>query len=201
MQKSDYQAIKKLIIQAWFSEYNFSNKIKFSYAEAYLRLYLSESNYRVVACDKENVVGFLFGRHKKVVFLEKYLNWILLFLIKFSFMFSFCGRRKNKILRITKRENTKLYKNYKSYLLSELSLFIVNKNYQGIGIGSKLERDFSGYLKTKGEKYLYLFCDTYSNYEFYENKNYIKGGEIEVDFGIRGEEEDLPRFFIYYKKL
>lgn len=202
IQKKDYQEIKNLIIQAWFSEYVFSNTIKNAYAEAYLRLYLAESNYRVVACDNEKVIAFLFGRYKKVSFIKKYCNLFLLFLIKVSFLFSKPGRRKNKILRITKNVNKNLHKKYKNYLINELSLFIVDENYQEQGIGSKLESDFSNYLKIKKENYIYLFCDTYSNHQFYKKRKYKRGGEIEVNFGIKGEEEDpLPRYFIYYKEI
>lgn len=202
MNKYDYPFIKKLIIQSWFSEYKFNDRVKYAYAEAYLRIYLADSNYRVVVCDKETVIGFIFGRYRKVNFFEKYFNLLLLFIIKFYFLFSKPGRRKNRILRITENVNKKLLKKHKSYLENELSLFIVDENYQGQGIGTKLELDFSSYLKLKGERYLYLFTDTYSNYEFYENRNYIKGGELQVDFNIKGEEEDpLPYYFIYYKEL
>lgn len=202
MNKSDYPFIKKLIIQSWFSEYKFNDRVKYAYAEAYLRIYLADSNYRIVACDEKKVVAFLFGRHRKVNFFEKYFNLLLLFIIKFYFLFSKSGRRKNRILRITENVNQKLLKKHKSYLENELSLFIVDENYQGQGIGTKLELDFSSYLKSKGERYLYLFTDTYSNYEFYENRNYIKGGELQVDFKIKGEEENpLPYYFIYYKEL
>ncbi|MBQ3024354.1 MAG: GNAT family N-acetyltransferase [Spirochaetaceae bacterium] len=202
MQKTDYQEIKKLIIQAWFSEYKFSNKIKGYYASAYLRLYLSESNYRIVVCDNDNVIAFLFGRHRKVNFFEKYYNLFLLLVIKFFFLFSKPGRRKNKILKKTKKVNNTLYKKYKKVLFNELVLFIVEKKYQGYGIGTKLENDFSNYLKEKGEEYVYLFSDTYSNYQFYKKKGYIKGGELEVDFDIEGErEETCPKYFIYYKEL
>ena len=83
-----------------------------------------------------------------------------------------------------------------------MALFIIDDEYQGQGIGTKLERDFSKFLLDNGEEYLYLFSDTYSNYQFYENRNYVRGGELVVDFDIEGEKEfPLPIYFIYYKKL
>lgn len=101
MSKKDFSSIKKLIIQSWFSEYEFRDKVKNTYAEAYFRIYLADSNYRVVVCDKETVIGFILGRYRKVNFFEKYFNLLLLFIIKFYFLFSKPGRRKNRILRIT----------------------------------------------------------------------------------------------------
>lgn len=202
MNRGDYQAVKTLIRQAWFDEYEFKDRVKKRYADAYLRIYLADSNYRMVACDDGKVVGFLLGKHRKVNFIEKYRNLFLLFWIQFGFIFSKPGRRKNKILRETERVNKRLHKKHEKYLFNELALFIVDEEHQGMGIGTKLEKDFSSYLKDKGEKYLYLFSDTYSNYQFYENKKYVRGGELVVDFDIEGEKEfPLPIYFIYYKEL
>lgn len=117
MRKEDFPFIKKLIIQSWFSEYKFNDSIKNAYAEAYLRIYLADSNYRVVVCDKETVIGFIFGRYRKVNFFEKYFNLLLLFIIKFYFLFSKPGRRKNRILRITENVNKKLLKKQEIYVI------------------------------------------------------------------------------------
>ena len=202
MNRGDYQAVKKLIRQAWFDEYEFSDRVKNSYAKAYLRTYLADSNYRMVACDEGNVIGFLLGKRRKIGFIEKNRNLFLLFWIRFGFIFTKPGRRKNKILRKTEEVNRRLLKKHEDYLVNELALFIIDEEYQGKGIGTQLEKDFSSYLKDNGEEYMYLFSDTYSDYEFYERKGYIRGGELVVDFDIEGEKEfPLPIYFIYYKKL
>lgn len=202
MNRGDYQAVKTLIRQAWFDEYEFSERVKNSYARAYLRIYLADSNYRKVACDGDKVIGFLLGKHRKVKFFEKYRNLFLLFWIRFGFIFTKPGRRKNKILSKTENVNKRLHKKHEKFLFNELALFIIDEDYQGQGIGTHLERDFSTYLKENNEEYLYLFSDTYSNYQFYENRNYVRGGELVVDFDIDGEKEfPLPIYFIYYKKL
>ena len=57
MNRGEYQVVKKLIRQAWFDEYVFKDKVKDDYAKAYLRTYLADSNYRMVACDDDKVVG------------------------------------------------------------------------------------------------------------------------------------------------
>ena len=202
MNRGDYQAVKTLIRQAWFDEYEFSDRVKNSYARAYLRIYLADSNYRKVACDGDKVIGFLLGKHRKIKFSIKFCNLFLLFWIRFGFIFSKPGRRKNKILSKTENVNKRLHKKHEKFLFNELALFIIDEDYQGQGIGTHLERDFSTYLKENNEEYLYLFSDTYSNYQFYENRNYVRGGELVVDFDIDGEKEfPLPIYFIYYKKL
>lgn len=203
MNRGDYQAVKALIRQAWFDEYDFKDRVKNAYARAYLRIYLADSNYRMVACNDENeVIGFLLGKRRKVNFFVKHYHLFMLFWIQLGFIFTKPGRRKNKILRKTEEVNRRLLKKHEKYLFNELALFIIDEDYQGQGIGTKLERDFSDYLKANNEKYLYLFSDTYSNYEFYERRNYVRGGELVVDFDIEGEKEfPLPIYFIYYKEL
>ena len=202
MKKRDYNRVKELIIEAWFSEYDFSKRIIKSYANAYLQTYLADSNYRMVAVDNGNVVAFLLGKHRKINFFVKHKHLFLLFWIKLGLLFTKPGRRKLKILAKTDDVNNRLFMNHKDYLFNELALFIVDKKYQGIGIGTKLEKDFSNYLTARGERYMYLYSDTYSNYHFYENKGYIRGGELVVDFEIEGEKEyPLPIYFIYYKQL
>ena len=72
MNRGDYQAVKKLIKQAWFDEYEFKDSVKNAYANAYLRIYLADSNYRMAACNEENeVIGFLLGKRRKVNFIRK----------------------------------------------------------------------------------------------------------------------------------
>ena len=119
MNRGDYQAVKTLIRQAWFDEYEFSDRVKNSYARAYLRIYLADSNYRKVACDGDKVIGFLLGKHRKVKFFEKYRNLFLLFWIRFGFIFSKPGRRKNKILSKTENVNKRLHKKHEKFLFNE----------------------------------------------------------------------------------
>ena len=202
MNRGDYQVVKKLIRQAWFDEYVFKDKVKDDYAKAYLRTYLADSNYRMVACDDDKVVGFLLGKHRKIKASIKFCNLFILFWIKFKFLFTKPGRRKLKIQSKTENVNSRLLKKHESYLVNELALFIIDEEYQGKGIGTTLENKFTSYLKENGEEYMYLFSDTYSDYEFYERKGYIRGGELVVDFDIEGEKEfPLPIYFIYYKKF
>ena len=57
-------------------------------------------------------------------------------------------------------------------------------------------------LKEKGIKKLYLFTDTYSNYEYYEHRGYDRKGTMPVDFGIKGSEIDpISEYYIYIKEL
>ena len=65
MTKQDHKDIKRLITEAWFSDYPFKEKYIKLYASGYLNMYLSHSDYKMVAKDGDKVVGFLFGNIKK----------------------------------------------------------------------------------------------------------------------------------------
>ena len=205
MSKSDYADVRRLIKQAWFSdeEYEkFSKRTIDLYEKGYLYMYLSELDYCKVVKDGNNVIGFIFGRGKKIKLTTKIFYKIKLFFIGLSLLMTKSGRRGIKITRITTKANKYLYKNSSVKPECELVLFIVDKNYQGQKIGSTLEKDFCDYVKSIGKDSLYLYTDTYSNYEYYEHRGYKRTGEIDVDFKIKGEEEySKSKYYIYVKEF
>lgn len=79
MNKADYPFIKNLIIQSWFSEYKFNDRVKYAYAEAYLRIYLADSNYRIVEIIelllvmKKKLLHFCLVGIEKLIFLKNIL--------------------------------------------------------------------------------------------------------------------------------
>lgn len=202
MTKQDYNDIKRLITEAWFSEYPFKEKYIKLYASGYLNLYLSESDYKMVAKDDGKVVGFIFGNFKKASLKQRIISNFKLFIYSIYMLFSYPGRRGLKITLITHKVNKKLLAPFKKDLSSELKLFIVDENYQGRGIGSTLEKNYTKYLKEHGVKNVFLFTDTYSNYEYYEHRGYTRHGALPVDFKIKDSEIDpLSEYYIYIKEL
>lgn len=207
--KSDYGEVKRLIKQAWFSDYNFSPRIIEQYANGYLYMYLSELDYCKVVKDtdaNDKVIGFIFGRCNKVGIKTRLKYKAKLFFVMLSLLFTKTGRRGLKINRITNKANKALYNALpnKNKPTCELVLFIVDEDYRGKAIGSKLESDFCDHLQNSGKKAVYLYTDTYSNYGFYERRGYELCGEKEVDFKMPNElkeGEPLPKYFIYVKQF
>ena len=60
MTKNDHKDIKRLITEAWFSDYTFKDFYIKLYASGYLNMYLAHADYKVVAKDGDKVVGFIF---------------------------------------------------------------------------------------------------------------------------------------------
>lgn len=202
MTKKDHKDIKRLITEAWFADYTFKDFYIKLYASGYLNMYLAHADYKMVAKDGDKVVGFIFGNYKKPSFFVRLKAKFKLFIYFIIMLFSFPGRRGIKITYITKKVNDKLIKPYKKELKNELVLFIVDSNYQGYGIGSTLEKMFCSYLKERNVKKVHLYTDTYSNYKYYEKRNYIRLGEETVDFKIKNESSySKSIYYIYAKEL
>ena len=202
MTKQDHKDIKRLITEAWFSDYPFKKKYIKLYASGYLNMYLSHSDYKMVAKDGDKVVGFLFGNIKKAPFKQRLVSNFKLFLYFIYMLFSYPGRRGLKITYITDKVNKKLLAPYKKTHKNELILFIVDEAYRGYGIGSTLEKMYTTALKEKGIKNVFLFTDTYSNYKYYEHRGYERKGELPVDFGLKNSEIDpISEYYIYIKEL
>lgn len=202
MTKQDHKAIKRLITEAWFSDYPFKEKYIKLYASGYLNMYLAKSDYQVVVKDKDKVVGFIFGNIKKAPFKQRFISKLKLFFYFIYMLFSYPGRRGIKITLITNKVNKKLLAPYKKLVKNELILFIVDEKYRGHGIGSNLEKMYTDALKEKGIKNVFLFTDTYSNYEYYEHRGYKRKGALPVDFKLKNSEIDpVSEYYIYIKEL
>lgn len=201
LKKENFNEIRDLVGDAWYTDYIDNKKIYKLYTSYYLYHYVAESEYRMIVKDKDKVIGFLFGKAKKVN-LFHYLRYELkVFFLGVGALFSKLGRRGIKVTLKTNQVNKKLKKMACDKTCAELSLFIVDKEYRNLGIGTELERIYLSYLKENNFKYVYLYTDTYSDYKFYERKGYYNAGGMEVDFDVDDEEETIPQYFIYKKAL
>lgn len=202
MTKQDHKDIKRLITDAWFSDYPFKEKYIKLYASGYLNMYLAEADYEMVAKDGDKVVGFIFGNIKKAPFKQRFVAKLKLFFYFIYMLFSYPGRRGIKITLITDKVNKTLSKPYKKTHKNELILFIVDETYRGMGIGSTLEKMYTEKLKENGINNVFLFTDTYSNYQYYEHRGYERKGALPVDFGLKNSEIDpVSEYYIYIKEL
>lgn len=95
MTKKDYPDVKRLIKEAWFSEYNFSKRMIEKYARGYLYMYLSELDYCKVAKDGDNVIGFIFGRCNKVSLAKRIKYKTKLLFLGLSLLFFNAGSEEN----------------------------------------------------------------------------------------------------------
>ena len=197
--KKDFKQIKHLISEAWFSGYDLPKKYKVMYADAYINYYLGNSNYTEVALDNDKIIGFIFAKAKKVSFFHKLKYNFKLFLLLFKFFFSKAGRYGLFVIKREIQVNKKLIKPLKKELHNEINLIITDSSYRGHGIGSKLESNFTEFLKNNNEHHIYLYTDTYSNYKFYFPLGYKKIAEEKApkEFG----DDENSAYFIFKKEF
>ena len=55
-----------------------------------------------------------------------------------------------------------------------LTLFVISKECQGLGIGKKLLSYFFEYEKQNDVKNIYVYTDSKCNYKFYDSQGFIK---------------------------
>lgn len=200
MSRSEYKDIKRLVKEAWFDNYPFPNSVLDIYASYYLFHYLSESDYRFVAKDNNSVVGFIFGKGKKPNLFTFIYYKIRIFFLFFISLFNKYGRRGIKITLKTNKVNRNLKKELRDYKYGELCLFIVDSNYRGQRIGSRLEELFCEYLLSININRLYLFTDSYSDFNYYLKKGYKIVASKEVLFNVIYEDE-ASKYYVFTKKI
>jgi predicted N-acetyltransferase YhbS len=82
-------------------------------------------------------------------------------------------------------------------------LFIVDPNFQGLGLGGRLFRLANEYFTEQGVDKYYLFTDTSCDYSFYEHKGLRQVNHIRIDENHpyevfqNGDKEKPFTFFLY----
>ena len=176
--QADLHRCAELSVNAWPIVLMITDKENANlFMKAYVELSLLSADYSKVCCDNGRVVGFLLGsiQEKNLTNQEKKIKRKLLrrFItgkygrIKkiFHFLFAFIlSEIKVKI--------------FCSKFDGELVLFVVDKEYQGLGIGRKLLADFLSHASDKNLKTVYLYTDIESNWRFYEKYGFNKFREF-----------------------
>jgi GNAT superfamily N-acetyltransferase len=160
----------------------------------YLLRYLNNQNYAKVVLDGEKPIGIIIakiGNEKipKVYRLRAFLSAIpLAFTVPGWYYLTY----SNKI----KIADNKLLQNRNFY--AELKLFVVDDNYQRIGIGKKMLSDFDTTCFRKNITEYCLFTDSYCDVDYYFNHNFKLESKTEVKFF---DENKPSSFYLFSKQL
>ena len=76
-------------------------------------------------------------------------------------------------------------------LTDELTLFAVDASARGLGIGSRLYRDYLDHLRAHGRSDFYLYTDSLCTYQFYERQGMSRAAEREITLHLRDEPEPV----------
>lgn len=197
MQTSDYEELLKLVIVTWDYRSWVQPELVYPMAEFFLSDLLQRSDHIVIATVDGTLAGVCAGD-----------------IIDLTKLQSFSRRQKLKALGeiLQQTEKDSIFEKYiqtlaldevllresKHEFPASLNLLIVKEEYQGLGIGSKLYRDFCQYLKNNDVHSFYLYTDDSSDYRFYEHQKMEKLAQ--KDFYWKPKQRaERETYFIYGK--
>lgn len=79
-----------------------------------------------------------------------------------------------------------------------LTLFAVDENCRGFGVGKALLSGFLKYLKEQEVRHIYLYTDTTCNYGFYEHQDFKRLEEQTLKLTRNGETFQMDVFLYGY---
>ncbi len=202
-EETDLLMCAEISAKAWSAVLNIINQedaVKFM--QSYIEYCLMMSDYTQVCLDGNKVIGLLFGSEgkdskRKLSKEEQLKKRQLLWKIATGEY----GKVNNRMRFLTAFIISEI--KVKFYCLkfdSEVVLFIVDKEYQGRGIGRKLLSDFLNYSRDNGSKTIFLYTDIESNWRFYEMFGFEKIREFH-DNGLSVMTGKKTMSFIYRYKL
>ncbi|USI67406.1 GNAT family N-acetyltransferase [Lactococcus petauri] len=190
--------INQLIIDTWaYQEWNKQENV-LPMADFFLETILLTSTKVFVAKDKGKIIGVVAAALTPDLFPKsriRYRQLEALSLIinqgKPETVFDFYLE--------TMKLNEELIQQSKETFDAALNLLILNENYKGLGLGSKLYQFFLDYLKENKAKTFFLLTDSYSNYPFYEKKGLkrIAAQRFSWSNGAEVSEEDVEEYYVY----
>lgn len=173
--KKDYEIIEDMIVKTFnLHKYITNKKYLENIKKHYIYGCLAEATYINVAEDNGKIAGIIMGNSKNDYDILKHINFIIKSL-KYSLRIKFSSKNdKKELIGYQNLQNIykKMLEKHKNEFDGVLTLFIVDKEYRGLGIGYKLLKDLLLYLKNQKTKKIYLYTDTTCNYKFYEKQGF-----------------------------
>ena len=171
-QKEDVKPLVSVIIDSWNYEKMFSKKISYHFAHTFLYFELIRESFSQVAEADGEPIGIIIGNVKNQSrSLKNSLYYPKLIWHASKLLLTKEGR--NVLLRYAgdvAALNSKMLKTLDEDFETEVALFAVSPQAQGLGVGSTLYNYFLDTLKQKNIKNFFLYTDTTCNFGFYEHK-------------------------------
>lgn len=175
IQEKDFPAVSEIINQAFdLFDYVPNFEVLDAFKLQYLYSCLSESTYTCVAEQDGTVVGVIMGNTKNDYRIAAHLRHTAN-----TLRYSLKMRRMFRKERAGTQDYDALHKIYREFSNKHrgefdgvLTLFAVNRDCRGFGVGTALWDGLQEYLRCQGVKRIYLYTDTTCNYGFYERHGF-----------------------------
>ncbi len=164
---SDYSQCEQLVNQAWkFDKIFFPNALSDLAKQIYTKGSVLNSNYKRVIEEDGKVVGFIFGLNQYSTKPRKNILFGLRILWKLIFIKTAKSNKKSLISALETHEKNR------SHLVSrdrsEIVLFVIDQNYRGQGIGTKLWNGFKNHCVESGVSSIIVESNKLGASGFYE---------------------------------
>ena len=199
--KKDYIYIKNMINEQFYLyEYIEDKRVLECFLNVYLYDCLAEKTFSMVAEKDGKMIGIILGNAKKDYKKQKaFINILKTIYYKGllatkSIIYKTNIKQYKGITNIYKQLMDQTNKNFDGVL----TLFVVDKKYQGYGIGKQLLSYLFEYEKQNKTKSIYVYTDSKCNYKFYDSLGFNKLGEDIFKVKTKNNRFDLTIYLYEY---
>nr|WP_317282468.1 GNAT family N-acetyltransferase [uncultured Sellimonas sp.] len=201
IEKRDYETIKDIICHAFFlDQYMEDKRLLEAVKSQYLYNCLLEATYTCVAEKNGTIVGVIMGNAKKdyhMFYHIPYLTKLFWYMLK---LFWHAKKQKDQAAGYQRLQKIyhQFYNRHKGEFDGVLTLFAVNADCRGLGIGKNLMKRCMTYLKRKQVHRIYLYTDTTCTYEVYEHWGFKRLEEAPLQMKRLGKAFHMDIFLYGY---
>lgn len=201
LKKKDFAAAEEIISRAFgLSGYISDLKILNLFKHQYLYSCLSEATYTCAAEENGKVVGIIMGKADSDYSIIKHIPYLIKF-IYYNIRLKFSGKKCEDGIGDYKRLHeiyAEFSKRHKGEFDGVLTLFALNLESRGKGVGKKLLDGLMNYLNKKNTENIYLYTDTTCNYGFYEHMGFLRLEEAPIRMMKNGKPMHMDVFLYGY---
>lgn len=201
IEKKDYPVVGEIINQAFglFRYVSERNTLE-CFKKQYVYSCLSEATYTCVAEQNGKIVGVIMGNAKTDYRILYHLPSVLN-MLRYRLKMKYYSRK----FKVGIQDYQRLHQIYHAFSQKHkgefdgvLTLFAVNENCRGFGVGKTLLSGLLEYFKAQNVKRIYLYTDTTCNYGFYEHLNFERLEEQPMALTKNGEPFEMSVFLYGY---
>lgn len=188
IRKEDHAHVEDIICKVFSLDAYITNaKLLEAVKTQYLYSCLSEATYTCIAEKEGQTVGVIMGNAKSDYSAIKHFPYLVKDLW-YGMKIALYGRKYKKQAAGYKDIHT-IYREFSGKHKGEfdgvLTLFAVNQDCRGFGIGKTLLEYLLNYLEKQEVKHIYLYTDTTCTYEFYERRGFerMESKELRMEHG------------------
>lgn len=186
IEKKDYKGLGDIIVDTWrFHEISPNARTVAHFGCSYLLTSLLNQTYHQVALVDGKPAGIIISadkRKKKLNF--KYLLQLMPYGI--SLLWDRNLKERNRHWKGYHEKTEALLSKTGVHFDAELTLFIVDEKYRGLGIGGQLYQNLMDYYEREQVESFYLQTDTGCSYEFYESHGLDRLAQCKTGYSYAG---------------